>query len=99
MSEAPSVAVNENLLIVLQAVIDRRADLDPLSLTSLLTIQLRGCQTLASSSRFGKCLMACLTKYGKKMTAENRTAFSSLVDTHGSNFKPALNAAFKRLNR
>ena len=62
------VDVDANQLAVLQVVIDRRPDLDPLGLTSALALLARSSQVLGSCPRLGKCMMAYLTKYGKKVS-------------------------------
>ncbi|GFR76077.1 hypothetical protein ElyMa_005792000 [Elysia marginata] len=99
LSEELVVDVDDNLLNILQAVVNRHPDLDPVNLTFLLALLARSGQVSANSPRLGKCLMACLTKYSKLMTAENLATLSSLVDTHGSNLKAGLKATLKRLNK
>lgn len=89
--------ITDNLIAVLQTILDNKLDIE----NSLLTVILESLKDqgikLEKNLKFGKLILALITKYGGQMTMEHKEILSQILMTHKSFLKKTIQAAVTKL--
>ena len=89
--------ITDNLIAVLQTIFDSKLDIE----NSLLTVILESLKDqgikLEKNLKFGKLILALISKYGGQITMEHKEILSQILMTHKSFLKKTIQAAVTKL--
>lgn len=90
-------ALDENIISIFQSVVDKKVEIEGSDLEEFLLFLSIYSKGLVNSTKYGKFLLALITKYGKQMSAADVKVITEVVHCHGTFLKKSLESALKRL--
>ncbi|KAJ8298865.1 hypothetical protein KUTeg_022925 [Tegillarca granosa] len=90
-------ALDESIISIFQAVIDKKVEIEGSDLEEFLFFVSINSKDLINSTKYGKFLLALITKYGKQMSVADVKVITEVVHCHGTFLKKSLESALKRL--
>lgn len=90
-------ALDESIISIFQAVIDKKVEIEGSDLEEFLLFVSINSKDLINSTKYGKFLLALITKYGKQMSVADVKVITEVVHCHGTFLKKSLESALKRL--
>ena len=88
--------INDSKIALIQTLLET-TNIDPEIIEKILNLFERQTSKLAKNLKFGKLLLAVVTKHGKLLRGENLIKFSSIVDKHQTFVKKSVENAVKKL--